>query len=244
MRRLPILAAAAALALASPAFAGQPVTLKADTANADGVVTLGDLFDGAGAAARTPVARRIGESVVLSAQAVQAAARHAGLDWANAEGLSTIVVRAGTASAVAARGNVQVLTYARDIAAGEVVGPADIVWAKAAAAPGDAARDPDAVIGMSARRPLRSGAVVAAHDVAAPIVIKAGEIITVAYEAEGISLALQGKALSAGGVGDTLNVENTASKKVIQAVVAGPGQAVVGPAAEQLKPRSTRIALR
>src|SRR5512142_564155 len=146
MRRLPILVTAAALALASPAFAGQPVTLKADTANADGVVTLGDLFDGAGAAARTPVARRIGESVVLSAQAVQAAARHAGLDWANAEGLSTIVVRAGTASAVAARGNVQVLTYARDIAAGEVVGPADIVWAKAAAAPGDAARDPDAVI--------------------------------------------------------------------------------------------------
>ena len=243
-----LLIAAAALALAGPALAGQAVTLRVDTADADGIVTLGDLFEDAGPAARVPVARRTSESVALSAAAVQALARRAGLDWANAEGLKTIVVHAGAgasgAAAGPARGNIEVLTYARDIPAGDVVGPTDIVWAKAAAAPRDAPHDPDAVIGLAARRPLRAGAVVAAHDVAAPIVIKAGEMISVTYDAEGISLSLQGKALSAAGVGETLNVENPASKKIIQAVVSGPGEAAVGPAAEQLKTGATRLALR
>jgi flagella basal body P-ring formation protein FlgA len=101
------------------------------------------------------------------------------------------------------------------------------------------------VIGLAARRPLRAGGAALAHDVSAPAVIRAGEVITVLFQAEGVSLALQGKALSAAGVGETLNVENPASKKVIQALVTGPGQAVVGPAADQLKTaRATRIAAR
>jgi flagella basal body P-ring formation protein FlgA len=254
MKRLLLLAAASA-ALAGPALAGQPVMLKSVTADADGVVTLGDLFEGAGAAARTPVAARTGASVVLNAQAVQAAARRAGLDWANAEGLKTIVVSGGPVSpvaaggvipvATAARGNVDVLTYARNIAAGELIAPEDLVWGKAAATPSDSPRDPDALIGLAARRPLRAGAAALAHDVSAPQIIKAGEIITVSFQADGIALSLQGKALTAAGVGDTLNVENTLSKKIIQAVVTGPGQAVVGPAAQELKAsRSTRIASR
>ena len=75
--------------------------------------------------------------------------------------------------------------------------------------------------------------------------IKAGDIVTVTYEADGVSLALQGKAMGAAGVGETLAVQNTASKKIIQAMVTGPGQAVVGPAADQLKSaRSTRYAAR
>jgi flagella basal body P-ring formation protein FlgA len=243
-----LLIAAASLALAAPALAGQPVSLKADTADADGVVTLSDLFDGAGAAGRVAVATRSGASVVLNAQAVQAAAWRAGLDWTNPDGLRTIVVHGGPvregAAPVAARGNVQVLTYARNIAAGETLAPEDLVWSKAAAAPSDTPHDPDAMIGLAARRPLRAGAAALAHDVSAPQVIKAGEVVTVSFEAEGISLSLQGKALTAAGVGEMLNVENTASKKVIQAVVTGPGQAVVGPAADTFKARSTRIALR
>src|SRR5260221_25923 len=94
MRKL-ILLTAALVALAGPALAGRAVTLKADTANASGIVTLGDLFDDAGASANVPVAGRTGASVALDAGLVQAAARRAGLDWANAEGLKQIVVRGG-----------------------------------------------------------------------------------------------------------------------------------------------------
>lgn len=244
--RLALLAAAALLAFAGPALAGRPVTLRPDTVNADGVVKLGDLFENAGPAAEVPVARRPQESVILNARAVQLAAARAGLDWANAEGLQTIIVHAGasTATARSQRGNVEVLTYARDIAAGEVLGPTDLIWGKAVAVPGDAPNDPDGVIGKAARRPLRAGAPVEAHDVAAPIVVRAGEMITVSFQQDGISLALQGKALGAGGAGDVINVQNTSSKKTIQAVVTGPGQAMVGPAADQLKTSTTRIALR
>ncbi|HKP79546.1 MAG TPA: flagella basal body P-ring formation protein FlgA, partial [Phenylobacterium sp.] len=64
----------AAIAVASPALAAMPVTLKADAVDADGMVTLGDIFDGAGAAGATPVAARTASSVMLSAAAVRGAA--------------------------------------------------------------------------------------------------------------------------------------------------------------------------
>jgi len=251
MKTKTFLLAAALVSLAGPAIAGRPVTLKADTANASGVVTLGDLFDDAGAAAATPVASRSGASVSLDAALVQAAARRAGLDWANAEGLKRIVVHGGPALAsagapAAARGNVEVLTYARSLMAGDVVQPTDLVWAKMAAAPADSPSDAEAVIGQAAKRPLRAGAVVQARDVGAAQVIKAGDIVTVSYDADGVSLSMQGKAMGAAGVGETLAVQNTASKKIVQTVVTGPGQAAVGPAADQLKAaaRSTRVAAR
>jgi flagella basal body P-ring formation protein FlgA len=245
MRVLTILFAA--LTVASPAFAGA-VSLKADTASSDAVVTLGDLFDGAGAAAGVPVATRTGASVVLDAAAVQLAARRAGLDWANAEGLHKIVVHGGPAAATtttAAHGNVDVLSYTRSLAAGEIVQATDLVWTKAAAAPNDAPSDADAVLGQAAKRPLRAGAIVQAHDVGSAQVVRPGDIVTVSYEAEGISLSLQGKAMGSAGVGENLAVQNTLSKKVVQAVVTGPGQAVVGPAADQMKTnRSLRYAVR
>lgn len=251
-------AALTLLAAATPALAGTPVTLKAAIVDDDGVVTLGEIFDGAGAAARTPVARRTGQSVMLSAQAVRLAAARAGLDWANAEGLRQIVVEGGALSAAqgsapaaaaaaapAARGNVDVLTWARGLAAGEVVQPQDVIWAKAAMAPTGAARDPDAVVGMAARRATRPGAAIVSGDVAGVQVVKPNEIVTLSFESEGVSLALQAKALTGGAVGETINVQNVTSKKVVQAVVVGPGQAAVGPAAEQLKlSNSTRYALR
>ncbi|RAK58035.1 flagellar basal body P-ring formation chaperone FlgA [Phenylobacterium deserti] len=250
MKRLLLLAACAVLA--TPALAGTPVTLKADTSDADGVVTLGDLFDGAGAAAARPVATRTGASLVLNAAAVQMAARRAGLDWANAEGFKTLVVRGpqtaaatglGPAGAPAARGNVEVLTWARSLAAGEVVQPTDLVWGKAVAAPADAPSDADAIIGLAARRPLRAGAVVAQRDVAAQV-IRANDLVTVVFEADGISLSLQGKAMTAGAVGEAISVQNPASKKILQAVVTGPGQAAVGPAAIPASRSTTRYAAR
>lgn len=238
-----------ALMLASPALAGTAVTLKAAMVDADGVVTLGEIFDGAGAAARTPVASRTGASVMLNALAVQAAARRAGLDWANAEGLRLIVVSGGAptgpATAVSARGNVEVLTWTRNISAGELIQPQDLVWGKVALAPADAATDPDAVVGLAARRTLRAGAAVGGRDVSAPQVIKANDVVTLVFEDGGVSLTLQAKALSGGAVGETISAQNVTSRKTIQAVVAGPGQAVVGPAAEQLKlTRTSRYALR
>jgi len=244
----------AALALAGPALAGHAVSLKADTASGDTTVTLGDLFDGAGPAARVAVAERSGQTVVLDAAAVQAAARRAGLDWNNPDGLRKIVVHAGlsTSSApasgsapAAAHGNVEVLTYTRSLNAGEIVQPADLTWIKVAAAPADSPSDAEAVIGQAAKRPLRAGAVVMTRDVGSATVIKQGDVVTVTFEADGIQLTLEGKAMGTAGVGESLAVLNTQSKKTVQTMVTGPGQAVVGPAAQDIKTaRSLRYAAR
>lgn len=240
--------ALAAILFATPAAAGTAVTLKAQTVDTDGVVTLGDIFEGAGAAASRPLASRTGASVMLNAGAVRLAAARAGLDWANAEGLRQIVVIGGASAgpgAVAARGNVEVLIWARSLATGEVVQPEDLVWGKVAMTPADAPSDAEAVIGLAARRPLRAGAAVGGRDVSAPQVVKANETVTLTFESGGVSLALQAKALAGGAVGETINVQNVTSKKTVQAVVTGPGQAAVGPQADELKlVRSSRYALR
>ncbi|OYW30532.1 MAG: flagella basal body P-ring formation protein FlgA [Caulobacter sp. 12-67-6] len=240
----PLLITVCALALAGPALAGQAVSLKFDTTDADGRVTLGDLFDGAGSASSVLVATRMGPTTVLDAGQVQLAARRAGLDWTNTQGVRRIIVRQGVdgggngAGAVRARGNVEVLAYARSLSAGEIVQPQDLIWVKMAASPSDAPQDADALIGMSAKRPLREGAAASLRDVSAAQVIKNGDIITVIYENEGISLALQGKAMTAAAAGDVVSVQNTLSKKIIQAVATGPGSAMVGPQAQSLQTRS------
>jgi len=234
MRR--ILLTLALAAVAAPALAGQQVALKPEPTDSDGVVTLGDLFEGAGDKAATPVASKPGASVVLDAGAVQAAARRAGLDWANAEGYRRIIVRSAAATAApTAKGNVEVLTYARSLNAGEVVGPQDLVWGKAAADPADAVRDAGAAIGMAARRPLRAGAVAMTRDLSPAQVIKAGDMVTVTWQDGGVSLALQGKAVANAALGEAFAVQNPASKKIVQAVATGPGQALIGPAADRFQ---------
>lgn len=250
MRALILTASLALCALSSPALAGQAVTLKTDAWDDDGRVTLGEIFDGAGAAGGVVVAQRTGTLVVLDAGAVQGAARRAGLDWANAEGLRRIVVKGGDAgpagsAQAAAKGNVEILTYARSLSTGDILQPEDLIWAKAASAPGDSPRDADAVIGQAARRPLRQGAAVSLRDVAQPQVIKAGDTVTVTYMGGGITLAMEGKAMGSAAAGETLMVLNTSSKKTLQAVAAGPGQAVIGPQADQMRsPGRAQIALR
>jgi len=246
-----LLIAAAALAVAAPAFAGSPVSLRMDTTDADGRVTLGDLFDGvSGTAAEVVVAARMGPTVVLDAGQVQLFARRAGFDWSNSQGVRRIIVREGvdgggvsarSGLAGAARGNVEVLAYARSLSAGEIVQPEDLVWTKMAGAPADAPRDSDAVIGLAAKRPLREGAAVSLRDVAAAQVIKTGDLVTVTYDDGGISLSLQGKAMAAAATGDVFAVQNTLSKKIIQAVATGPGAAAVGPQAQALQARSQPV---
>jgi len=96
-----ILGTVAALMVAGTAVAG-PVTLKANPVDSDGRVTLGDLFDGAGAASNVVVGTRAGPSIVFEAGQLQSLARQAGLDWANPAGLRRVVVRDAAAATAAA----------------------------------------------------------------------------------------------------------------------------------------------
>jgi len=96
-----ILGAIAALLTAGAATAG-PVTLKANPVDSDGRVTLGDVFDGAGAASDVVIGSRAGPSIVFEAGQLQSLARQSGLDWANPAGLRRVVVRSTAAAPSAA----------------------------------------------------------------------------------------------------------------------------------------------
>lgn len=237
------LIAAAALLFAAPAFASE-VTLKSNPMDDDGQVTLGDVFDGAGAAGSVVVARRVGPTVVIEAGTLQASARRAGLTWANPQGLRRVVVRQGaavasgpagtTAGATRAGATVDVLTYARSIAANEVIQPEDVIWAPVQShlVPAGAPRDADAVVGMSARRALRAGAAVQPSDLTAPKVISRNEMVTVTYAAPGVTLTITGRAQRDAARGQPVAITNLQSGRTIDAVAVGPGRAVTGPAAQ------------
>ena len=238
------------LLLAGMAFAGTPVELR-DTPQSSGAhVTLGDLFDNAGGAAGVSIAT-VGDgahNTVLDAGAVQRIAHMHGLDWANATGFRRLVVQTGddaapvetTARASGGGGKtVDALTFARNLATGEVIRPEDVLWTKVQAhlVPADAPNDPAQVIGLSTRHAEREGIVIASRDLMAQKVIKKDEIVAVIYDVDGVVLRLQGKALADAAVGDVIQVLNTQSKKTIEAVATGPGEAVTGPQADSLKSR-------
>lgn len=79
------------------------------------------------------------------------------------------------------------------------------------------------VIGMIATRPLRSGAVVGVRDVERPRVVRKSELVTVVYSIPGLQLTAKAQALDSGGEGDVVTIMNPRSKRVIEAVVTGPG---------------------
>ena len=243
--------AMAVLALAlllgpNPAFA-VTVDLRPDLTAPNGRVTLGDLFEDAGAASGVEVATggHIGGSLVLNAHHVQSVASANGLSWSNDLRLNMLIARVSDSpvrdrapprEVSHSRGG-EVLTYARDFIAGEIVEPEDVVWATPTGygAPIDAPRDSRVVIGQAARRALRAGTAVSMADLSAAKVIKRDDLVSVIYSAGGVKLVLQGKAMSGAALGEAVDIMNPGSRKVIQAVAAGPDQAVVGPEADRLK---------
>lgn len=246
MTRLLMIATAIAL-VASPALA-DPVTVRANPVDDDGRVTLGDIFDGAGSASGVVVANRAGPSVVFEAGQLQALASRAGLQWANPQGLRRVVVRnaamapgaapAATA-AVAQRGaTVEVLTYARNLAAGDVLQPEDVIWSTVQAhlAQGGSPSDPDMVVGLSARRALRAGAVVGQRDLISPRVIARNDMVEVAFVSGGVTLTVTGRATRDAAVGEPVPILNTTSGRTIDAVASGPGQAMAGVSARASAP--------
>ena len=243
---LAVVVAALTLLLGPRVAVAAAVELRADITAPNGQVTLGDIFDGAGAASEVVVGAGAppGGSLVIDAHQLQILAAAHGLQWANDRGMNRLIARVETGPAFATpaarasrRAGGEVLTYARDFAAGEVIQPEDVVWAaQAGSGPAfDAPRDARAVIGQAARRALRAGTAVSLGDVGAPKVIKKDDMVQVAYAAGGIKLVLQGKAMSSASLGDVVDILNPTSKKTIQALASGPDEAVVGPEAERMK---------
>jgi flagella basal body P-ring formation protein FlgA len=82
-------------------------------------------------------------------------------------------------------------------------------------------------IGLAAKRPLRSGAVLQSSDLMKPELVQRNESVTIVYEAPGILLTVRGKALEAGAAGDLVNVLNIQTNRTVQTTVVGHGRVSV-----------------
>jgi flagella basal body P-ring formation protein FlgA len=80
------------------------------------------------------------------------------------------------------------------------------------------------LVGMATRRVLHAGESVRLEDVRRPTLVTKGSTVTMTFEAPGITLTTMGRAMSEGGMGETVTVQNPASFRQVSAVVTGPGQ--------------------
>jgi flagella basal body P-ring formation protein FlgA len=127
---------------------------------------------------------------------------------------------------------VRIVVPTRDVARGETLGESDLtyVFVVPDAVMSGTALSMDNLVGMQTRRVLRAGMSMRNDDVRAPILVNKGATVTMLFEAPGVTLSATGRAMSEGGVGDTVTILNIASYRQISAVVTGPGtvKAVAG----------------
>jgi len=182
MKRL--LIAAALLFAPAAAMAQGTLVLRSSTTDADGRITLGDLFVNAGPAANVQVGTRTTGSAILDAGMVQVLAARAGVTWDNPRGLRRIIVTQGQDGD------------------GGAPGPQ---LANVAAPPAN------------------------------PFVVRRDDSVSVTWSSGGLSLTMSGTAQKDAAIGDPIQVLNLSSKKMIDAVVTGPGTAIAGQAADRFR---------
>jgi flagellar basal body P-ring formation protein FlgA len=87
--------------------------------------------------------------------------------------------------------------------------------------------DMNIAVGMAARHPLQPGQPIHLTDLAKPEIVKHDDTVTLVYEAPGLTLTLRGQAQNAGALGDTIDVLNPQTKRVVQGVISGPDRVSV-----------------
>jgi flagella basal body P-ring formation protein FlgA len=189
---------------------------------------MGIVFDGA--APRLVVPPETAGAVVVENVAFDRRTRRVSATaWIGASPTERIASQAVTGQVVEL---VEVSVLNRAVEQGAVVAPADLGLERKPRdlVPTDAFTDATPLAGRVARRALPAGSVLRNADLLRREIIAKGEIVSVVYEEPGIVLSMRARANDAGALGDMVSVVNPQSKKVLQAVVTGPGRVVVGPA--------------
>ncbi len=122
-------------------------------------------------------------------------------------------------------GGVRVVVPAHDIARGATLSESDLTYSTSAhdVMIGTTTSMTDAV-GLQTRRMLRAGEPFRIEDLRRPILVTKGSTVTMTFAVPGIVLTATGRAMSEGGMGETVTVQNPASFRQVMAVVTGPGQ--------------------
>jgi flagellar basal body P-ring formation protein FlgA len=121
--------------------------------------------------------------------------------------------------------SVEVPTLTRRVATGETVGHDDIQWQtlRAETIARNVILDPDKIVGMEARHPLQADQPLRAGDVRAPVIVAKGSLVTLVVQSPTMTLTSKGRAMENGAKGDSVRIQNTQSKVVVEGEVVSPG---------------------
>lgn len=150
---------------------------------------------------------------------------------------ATVEAPAGAPNAQRQRVTGHVFTTARvpvlnhAMSRGDVIAERDIDWveARAEAVRRDIITDIRQLIGQEPRLQLRAGAPIRAGELQRPILVPRNSSVTMTVKTPFMKLTTQGRAIEEGGKGDVIRVTNLNSKRVVEAIVDGPGTVVVVP---------------
>jgi flagella basal body P-ring formation protein FlgA len=112
---------------------------------------------------------------------------------------------------------------------GQIISDGDIefISVRAEAVNADTVLKTESLIGMTPRRAIISGKAVKLNDLMAPQVIARGDLVTMIFKNNGLSLTAKGKAMQNGAKGETIRVVNDSSNKTIEGIVTGEREITV-----------------
>jgi flagella basal body P-ring formation protein FlgA len=175
--------------------------------------------------------RPLASGLVLHASAASAGAPEAEiLSFDNATGRFDATVRVAGAPPLRITGIadevLSVPVLARPYQRGETIAEADLAWQnlRIASLGRSVITDAKNLVGLAAKRPLRSGQPLQSSDIERPVVVAKGALVTITYEVPGLSLSDQGRALEPGAIGDTISVLNPGSHRTLLATVVSAGR--------------------
>ena len=126
--------------------------------------------------------------------------------------------------------NVRIVVPSHSIARGTTITDSDLAYQSVApsAAQAGIVTSMNDLDGMEARRVLRAGEPIRPDDVRKPIIVTKGSTVTMSFAEPGITLTAVGKAMTEGGMGETVTVLNPVSYRQISCTVTGAGQVRAG----------------
>jgi len=124
----------------------------------------------------------------------------------------------------------KVLVTTRPIARGEILTADDLamVDADVSLLRYSYLQEAELAIGMETKRSLSTNTTIVQEALVAPTLVKRGDAVVLSAKAGTVEIRQQGVAMQSGEMGKRINVRNTNSDQIVQAVVTGLGEARVG----------------
>ena len=119
----------------------------------------------------------------------------------------------------------ETVVAARTIQAQTIIAASDLALQQTTLPGGES--DPALFIGMEARVALYAGRPIRVSDVGFPAIVDRNQLIPLVYDANGLVIRTEGRALGRAGVGEIIRVMNMASRNTVSARIGSDGAAYV-----------------